>query len=139
MKKHKKANEQIDIIIKTITSKELCAHTLALKMLNLNAKQLKKILQSVEKQRIYSKRRYSQAVIQESLSASTVQAYSMRIVLRVENPSPYGLYENGDDEIISANPKLNKIKDGKLTTFPLAGSRPRGKTRQEDLMLEKSC
>lgn len=41
-------------------------------------------------------------------------------------------------ELVGASPEtLVKLEDGRLHTFPLAGTRPRGKTREEDLALEK--
>ena len=61
-------------------------------------------------------------------------------VLRATNPSPYMFYFSSDDiEIAGASPEtLVKLKDGELSTFPLAGTRPRGATKEEDLELEKS-
>ena len=60
-------------------------------------------------------------------------------VLRTINPSPYMFYFSGTDvEVAGASPEtLVKLEDGILHTFPLAGTRPRGKTEQEDLMLER--
>ncbi len=60
-------------------------------------------------------------------------------VLRTTNPSPYMFYFSSDDiEIAGASPEtLVKVNDNKLYTFPLAGTRPRGKTPQEDSDLEK--
>ncbi len=60
-------------------------------------------------------------------------------VLRTTNPSPYMFYFSSDDiEIAGASPEtLVKLDDGRLYTFPLAGTRPRGKTREEDEALEK--
>lgn len=60
-------------------------------------------------------------------------------VLRATNPSPYMFYFSSDDiEIAGASPEtLVKLEDGKLSTFPLAGTRPRGKTKEEDLELER--
>ena len=60
-------------------------------------------------------------------------------VLRTTNPSPYMLYFSGDDlEIAGASPEtLVKVTDGEVRTFPLAGTRPRGKTPREDLDLER--
>lgn len=60
-------------------------------------------------------------------------------VLRTTNPSPYMFYFSSDDiEIAGASPEtLVKLTDRKLYTFPLAGTRPRGKTDEEDLALEK--
>ena len=59
-------------------------------------------------------------------------------VLRATNPSPYMFYFSSDDiELAGASPEtLVKLEDKKLTTFPLAGTRPRGKTREEDQKLE---
>lgn len=60
-------------------------------------------------------------------------------ILRTTNPSPYMFYFSSDDiEIAGASPEtLVKLQDGVLYTFPLAGTRPRGKTTEEDLELEK--
>jgi anthranilate synthase component 1 len=60
-------------------------------------------------------------------------------VLRTLNPSPYMLYFSGSDmEVAGSSPEtLVKLQDGTLHTFPLAGTRPRGKTREEDDRLEK--
>lgn len=60
-------------------------------------------------------------------------------VLRTTNPSPYMVYMNLDDvELMSTSPEtLVRLKDDRLTTFPVAGSRPRGRTEQEDKALEE--
>lgn len=60
-------------------------------------------------------------------------------VLRTTNPSPYMVYlSTGDMEIMSTSPEtLVRLKDGRLTTFPVAGSRPRGSNEEEDKNLEK--
>lgn len=60
-------------------------------------------------------------------------------VLRTTNPSPYMVFMQNDDvQLISTSPEtLVRLKDGKLTTFPIAGSRPRGKDKDEDDALEK--
>lgn len=59
-------------------------------------------------------------------------------VLRTTNPSPYMFYFSSDDiEIAGASPEtLVKLDNGKLYTYPLAGTRPRGKTDEEDKALE---
>jgi len=59
-------------------------------------------------------------------------------VLRTINPSPYMFYFSGTDvEVAGASPEtLVKLQDGVLHTFPLAGTRPRGKTETEDRALE---
>ncbi|MCQ2070127.1 MAG: chorismate-binding protein [archaeon] len=60
-------------------------------------------------------------------------------ILRTLNPSPYMFYFSGSDmEVAGASPEtLVKLENGVLHTFPLAGTRPRGKTPEEDLALEK--
>jgi anthranilate synthase component 1 len=59
--------------------------------------------------------------------------------LRAMNPSPYLFYFSGTDvEAAGASPEtLVKLEDGVLHTFPLAGTRPRGKDAAEDAALEK--
>ncbi|MCR5625994.1 MAG: anthranilate synthase component I [Lachnospiraceae bacterium] len=60
-------------------------------------------------------------------------------ILRTINPSPYMFYFAGTDvEVAGASPEtLVKLEDGVLHTFPLAGTRPRGKTEEEDRALEE--
>lgn len=60
-------------------------------------------------------------------------------VLRTTNPSPYMFYFSSDDiEIAGASPEtLVKLVDDQIYTFPLAGTRPRGKTDDEDKSLEE--
>lgn len=59
-------------------------------------------------------------------------------VLRTVNPSPYMFYFCGlDVEVAGASPEtLVKLEDGVLHTFPLAGTRPRGKSEEEDKRLK---
>lgn len=59
-------------------------------------------------------------------------------VLRTINPSPYMFYFSGTDvEVAGASPEtLVRLENGVLHTFPLAGTRPRGKTEGEDRALE---
>ncbi|GGF88838.1 anthranilate synthase component I [Paenibacillus abyssi] len=60
-------------------------------------------------------------------------------VLRTMNPSPYMYYLKMDDEVIvGTSPEaLVKVDNGRVETRPIAGTRPRGKTPEEDLALEK--
>jgi len=60
-------------------------------------------------------------------------------VLRTINPSPYMFYFGGSNlEIAGASPEtLVKLHNGRLFTFPLAGTRPRGTSDEEDLALER--
>ena len=60
-------------------------------------------------------------------------------LLRASNPSPYMFYFSSDDiEIAGASPEtLVKVEQKQVSTFPLAGTRPRGKNQAEDIALEK--
>lgn len=60
-------------------------------------------------------------------------------VLRTINPSPYMFYFSGTDvEVAGASPEtLVKLENGVLHTFPLAGTRKRGRNENEDKELEK--
>ena len=58
--------------------------------------------------------------------------------LRTINPSPYMFYLSGTDvEVAGASPEtLVKLENGILHTFPLAGTRKRGKDEEEDRAIE---
>lgn len=60
-------------------------------------------------------------------------------ILRTTNPSPYMFCFSSDDmEIAGASPEtLVKLENGILHTFPLAGTRPRGATEEQDKALER--
>jgi anthranilate synthase component 1 len=76
-----------------------------------------------------------QAVISNRMEAefegSLLNTYR---VLRTINPSPYMFYIKYDDcEIAGASPEtIVSISDGTVSTFPIAGTRKRGKTKAED-------
>jgi len=81
-----------------------------------------------------------QVVLSNRLSApfegSLFDTYRM---LRTMNPSPYMFYISGTDvEVAGASPEtLVKLEDGVLHTFPLAGTRKRGRNKEEDEVLIK--
>ncbi len=81
-----------------------------------------------------------QIVLSNRLSApfagSLLNTYRM---LRTINPSPYMFYFSGTDvEVAGASPEtLVKLENGVLHTFPLAGTRPRGRTEEADKALER--
>lgn len=74
--------------------------------------------------------------------ADPLDVYRM---LRVTNPSPYMYLMNvpnaaggPDFSIVGSSPEaLVTVKDGRATTHPIAGTRWRGATEEEDLLLEK--
>lgn len=59
-------------------------------------------------------------------------------ILRTRNPSPYMFYFSGSTEIAGASPEtLVKVDGRTIRTFPLAGTRRRGRTPEEDAKLEE--
>ena len=59
--------------------------------------------------------------------------------LRISNPSPFMFYFNfGDFKILGSSPEiLVRLRDNKVTIRPIAGTRPRGKTKVQDLKYKK--
>ena len=59
---------------------------------------------------------------------------SLYRALRSINPSPYMYFLNfGGYQIVGASPELlTLVEDGEVTTVPIAGTMPRGKTPEED-------
>ena len=81
-----------------------------------------------------------QVVLSNPLTAkATGSLFDTYRILRTKNPSPYMFYFSSDDiELCGASPEtLVKICNGVGSTFPLAGTRPRGKTTEEDEELER--
>ncbi|PMR73937.1 anthranilate synthase component I [Billgrantia endophytica] len=58
--------------------------------------------------------------------------------LRSLNPSPYMFFFNlGDHHVVGSSPEiLTRLEDGEVTVRPIAGTRIRGKTEEEDRALE---
>lgn len=57
--------------------------------------------------------------------------------LRSLNPSPYMFYyDMGDHHVVGASPEiLVRLENGTVTARPIAGTRPRGKNREQDMAL----
>lgn len=70
------------------------------------------------------------------ISADPFEIYR---VLRRTNPSPYMFYLSmGDLRVIGSSPELLvRVEDGKVSTRPIAGTRPRGSSEAADLALER--
>ena len=70
------------------------------------------------------------------LTKSPIEIYKK---LRIKNPSPFMYFFNFDDfQIIGASPEiLVRLRDKKITIRPIAGTRPRGKNKKEDLSYQK--
>jgi anthranilate synthase component 1 len=81
-----------------------------------------------------------QVVLSQRLSQTTdVPPFEIYRALRSINPSPYMFFLDFKDfHIIGASPEiLVRVEDGMVMTRPLAGTRPRGKTPDEDNKLEQ--
>ncbi len=80
-----------------------------------------------------------QVVLSQRLSvpfnARPVDVYR---ALRALNPSPYMYFlDVGDVQVVGSSPEiLVRLQDGEVTVRPIAGTRPRGRTHDEDLALE---
>ncbi|MBF0319994.1 MAG: anthranilate synthase component I [Nitrospirae bacterium] len=68
-----------------------------------------------------------------------VDPFNIYRALRVINPSPYMFYLNiGDASIVGSSPEiLVRLEGDRVILRPIAGTRPRGKTDEEDLAMEK--
>ena len=80
-----------------------------------------------------------QVVPSQRLSRPTsARPFDVYRALRTINPSPYMYYlELGDAQIIGASPEmLVRVENGIVETHPIAGTRPRGRTPEEDAELE---
>ena len=66
-------------------------------------------------------------------------AFAVYRALRLVNPSPFMfLVRSGDVAIIGSSPELmSRVRDGKVYSRPIAGTRPRGETPEADLALER--
>ena len=71
-------------------------------------------------------------------SPFTRDPFALYRSLRRTNPSPFLFYLNfGDFQLAGSSPEiLVRLRDGKITIRPLAGTRPRGATPEEDARLE---
>mmetsp|Transcript_5844 Transcript_5844/g.17508 ORF Transcript_5844/g.17508 Transcript_5844/m.17508 type:complete len:323 (+) Transcript_5844:230-1198(+) len=70
---------------------------------------------------------------------STSDPFSVYRALRIVNPSPYMIYMQCKNTIlVASSPEiLCRVQDGAVTNRPLAGTRRRGKTPEEDKALEE--
>jgi len=79
-----------------------------------------------------------QVVLSQRMSQDfTAPPLSLYRALRSLNPSPYMFYyDMGDHHVVGASPEiLVRLENGTVTSRPIAGTRPRGKTREQDLAL----
>ena len=69
----------------------------------------------------------------------SVDSFEIYRALRMVNPSPYMYYLKFDGfDIVGASPEMMvRVEDGLVQTVPIAGTRPRGATPEEDKELER--
>ncbi|MGE7692809.1 anthranilate synthase component I [Lysinibacillus sp. NPDC094177] len=74
---------------------------------------------------------------QRFTSPYTGNTFALYRQLRTSNPSPYMFYMDfGTYTILGTSPEsLVKVKDRKVTTNPIAGTKPRGKTVEQDQLI----
>ena len=139
---YNKAVEEIDAFIETLRITEPIPYEKPQKALEFTCNLSKEEYCSmVEKTKHYIKEGdIFQGVISRRFEAdyegSLLNAYR---VLRTTNPSPYMYYmQIKDMQIAGTSPEtMVKLTNGKLMTFPVAGTRQRGKSIEEDQALEK--
>lgn len=70
---------------------------------------------------------------------STKKPYDVYRYLRKHNPAPFGsFFQCGDFQIVSASPeRFLQVKNGNVETRPIKGTRKRGETEQEDILLKE--
>ena len=80
---------------------------------------------------------YQVVLSQRFESPVTTDAFTVYRALRHVNPSPYMYFlRMGDRSIVGASPEmLVRVEGRKVQTHPIAGTRPRGKTEDEDVRL----
>lgn len=98
-------------------------------------------LEALEKVRDYIRKGhiYVMNLTQQIQIQSKRSPYEVFKRLQRNNPAPFSAYLNyGEYEIISASPeRFLKVKDGKIETRPIKGTRKRGNTKEEDDALKK--
>jgi anthranilate synthase component 1 len=81
-----------------------------------------------------------QAVISQRFERDAdVEPFSIYRALRVINPSPYMYYlDTGEAQLVGSSPEiLVRLEGRKITLRPIAGTRSRGETEEEDIRLEE--
>ncbi len=81
-----------------------------------------------------------QAVISRRVECEvSCDPFAIYTALRTINPSPYMYYlDFGSEKVIGASPEmLVRVERRRVTTVPIAGTRPRGKSAEEDDLLAR--
>ena len=89
------------------------------------------------KEYIYAGDIFQVVLSQRLTTKTTADPFDVYRALRVINPSPYMFYLHlGELKLIGSSPEVMvKVESGKVTVRPIAGTRPRGETEEEDAEL----
>ncbi len=100
-----------------------------------------RFLEMVEtaKKHIYEGDIFQVVLSQRFKKGYTGDRFMLYRALRMVNPSPYLFFlDFSDFALIGSSPEvLVRVQDRKAEVLPIAGTRPRGKTTEEDLALEE--
>ena len=120
-----KSNEKITIKLDNVKS------NISKKKFLSNVKKAKKYIQIGDIFQVVLSQRF-----EAKLTKDPIEIYKK---LRITNPSPFMYFFNFEDfQIVGASPEiLVRLRSGKITIRPIAGTRPRGKTKKEDLFFAK--
>ena len=126
------------------SSIKVLTHNKVKKSKNINIKSntpKKKFLNMVQKAKEYIKLGdIFQVVLSQRFEAKLIKSpLDIYKKLRITNPSPFMFFFNFNDfQIIGASPEiLVRLRDDKITVRPIAGTRPRGRNKKEDIYYEK--
>lgn len=100
---------------------------------NLTAEQYKKMLQRAKGS--IAADEVSQVVLSQRWTWQSAPApFTVYRLLRTSNPSPYLFcLSMGEEAVVGASPELLiRVREGEVTTRPIAGTRPRGRDHVED-------
>ena len=138
---YKKATERINARIKKLsTPLNYQTSSLSLGFVKSNFTK-KEFMEAVEKTKNYILNGDAiQVVLSQRLETEFKgDVFNIYRALRSLNPSPYMFYlDFGDLKLIGASPEiLVRLEDGLITLRPIAGTRPRGATENQDKSLER--
>ncbi|MCL6471779.1 MAG: anthranilate synthase component I [Firmicutes bacterium] len=144
-KLYSKAIEKIDHIIKKLRNPH--TSTQLVEMARYKTKEFssnvseEQFIEMVKKAKeyIHSGHIFQVVLSQRFSTPLKIPPFDVYRVLRTINPSPYMIYlKLKDCTIAGASPEpLIQVQDGAVTTRPIAGTRPRGKTTEEEQKLEQ--
>jgi anthranilate synthase component 1 len=120
-KKHMLSDVELDEIRSNMTKEKFCS----------NVVQAKEYIRAGDIFQVVLSQRF-----EVDTDATPLEVYR---VLRTMNPSPYMYYlKMGEEVIVGTSPELLvRVEGSKVETRPIAGTRPRGETPEEDLAWEE--